>query len=54
MKQEFVATFISNSGNKTTRRTEGIAKDKDHAKRQVESMGNKVVAVVFQKTRHDL
>lgn len=54
MKQEFVVTYVRKTGDQTTRHTTVVADDSKEARARVEQMGNRVVAVVFQKTRHDL
>ena len=50
MKSEFEVFYVSNGMNKTSQKTKVIAKDRDEAKKLVEARGNKVSAVVFQKT----
>lgn len=48
MKKKFEVTYVSNGGDKTTRRKMVVAEDQHEARRKVEAQGNKVVAVVYQ------
>lgn len=46
-KQRFSVTYVSNTPDKRTKKTEVIAKDRNEAVRMIEARNNKVISAVY-------